>query len=160
VNKPPVNLPPNYRWNFVVFLVDIICFGVAFTFASVSSVIPSFVGQLTDSPPVIGMADVVFRGGWLLPQLVTSRFIIDWTLDKWFESNFPKSVNLGVKSCFSRQKCGNLNIFPLFGAKKCGFKLLGELFGGLDRSGSCLNYRIIKLCLCYPQKSHFEAVFP
>jgi len=77
VNKPPVNLPPNYRWNFVVFLVDIICFGVAFTFASVSSVIPSFVGQLTDSPPVIGMADVVFRGGWLLPQLITSRFIID-----------------------------------------------------------------------------------
>jgi MFS family permease len=77
VNKQLSTLPPNYRWNFVVFLVDIICFGVAFTFASVSSVIPSFVGQLTDSPPVIGMADVVFRGSWLLPQLITSRFIID-----------------------------------------------------------------------------------
>jgi MFS family permease len=77
VNKQLSNLPLNYRWNFVVFLVDIICFGVAFTFASVSSVIPSFVGQLTDSPPLIGMADVVFRGSWLLPQLITSRFIID-----------------------------------------------------------------------------------
>ncbi len=77
MNKQLSNLPPNYRWNFAVFLVDIICFGVAFTFASISSVIPSFIGQLTDSPPVIGMADVVFRGGWLLPQLLTSRFIID-----------------------------------------------------------------------------------
>ncbi len=77
MNKQLSNLPPNYRWNFTVFLVDIICFGVAFTFASVSSVIPSFIGQLTDSPPIIGMGDVIFRGGWLLPQLITSRFIIN-----------------------------------------------------------------------------------
>jgi len=75
MSENPTTLPPNYRWNFTVFMVDIVCFIMAFTFASLSSVIPSFVGQLTDSPPVIGLAEVIFRGGWLLPQLVTARFI-------------------------------------------------------------------------------------
>jgi len=56
-------------------MVDIICFVVAFTFTSLSSVMPSFVGQLTDSAPVIGLTEVVFRGGWLLPQLITDHFI-------------------------------------------------------------------------------------
>ena len=58
MSENPETLPPNYRWNFTVFMVDIVFFIMAFTFASLSSVIPSFVGQLTDSPPVIGLAEV------------------------------------------------------------------------------------------------------
>ena len=85
---------------------------------------------------------------------------LSWTLNKWFESSFPKSGSLGVKSYFSRQKRRNSNVFPLFGVAKCGSKTLGELFGGLGRSGSYPNYRIINLCLRYPQRNHFEAVFP
>ncbi len=70
-------LPPHYRWNFAVLLVDYVCFGVAFTFFNPSSVLPAFVGKLTDSELVIGMVGAVFNGGWLLPQLVTGRLIND-----------------------------------------------------------------------------------
>ncbi len=75
--KNPETLPPNYRWNFAAFLVDYVCFGIAFTFVNISSVMPAFVGQLTDSAPVIGLVDTVFRGGWLLPQLAAARVIRD-----------------------------------------------------------------------------------
>lgn len=70
-------LPPHYRWNFVAFLVDWVCFGMAFTFTNPSSVIPAFVRQLTDSAPVIGLVGTIFNGGWLLPQLVVARLIND-----------------------------------------------------------------------------------
>ena len=77
MNKNPDTLPPHFRWNFAAFLVDYVCFGLALTFANLSSVMPAFVGQLTDSAPVIGLVDTVFRGGWLLPQLATARLIND-----------------------------------------------------------------------------------
>jgi len=77
VSKDSDTLPPNYRWNFVAFLVDYACFGVALTFVSINSVMPAFVGQLTDSALVIGLVDTIFRGGWLLPQLAAARLIND-----------------------------------------------------------------------------------
>jgi hypothetical protein len=77
VRKNPGPLPPHYRWNFVAFLVDYVCFGIAFTFINPSSVLPAFVGQLTDSAPVIGLVGTVFNGGWLLPQLAVTRLIND-----------------------------------------------------------------------------------
>jgi MFS family permease len=70
-------LPPHFRWNYVAFLTDYVCFGIAFTFASMGSVLPAFVDQLTDSAPVIGLVSTVFNGGWLLPQLVFARMIHD-----------------------------------------------------------------------------------
>ncbi len=70
-------LPVNYRWNFFAFLTDYICFGVALSFISVSSVLPALVGQLTDSAPVIGLVNTVYTGGWLLPQLAVARLIND-----------------------------------------------------------------------------------
>ncbi len=77
MRKNPDPLPPHYRWNFVAFLVDYVCFGIAFTFINPSSVLPAFVGQLTDSAPVIGLVGTVFSGGWLLPQLAVARLIND-----------------------------------------------------------------------------------
>jgi MFS family permease len=77
VRKNPGPLPPHYRWNFVAFMVDYVCFGIAFTFINPSSVLPAFVGQLTDSAPVIGLVGTVFNGGWLLPQLAVARLIND-----------------------------------------------------------------------------------
>ena len=68
---------PNYRWNFVAFLVDATCFGVAFSFVSPNSVLPAFVRQFTDSAPVIGLVTTVLNGCWLLPQLVSGRLIND-----------------------------------------------------------------------------------
>jgi len=69
--------PPHQRWNFFAFLVDYVCFGVAFTFIDVNAVLPAFVGQLTDSAPVIGLVSTIFSGGWLLPQLAVARHIND-----------------------------------------------------------------------------------
>jgi len=77
VSKDINTLPPHYRWNFAAFLVDYICFGVAFTFINPSSVMPAFVRQLTESAPVIGLVGTVFNGGWLLPQLAVARLIND-----------------------------------------------------------------------------------
>ncbi len=75
MSKNHDTLPPHYRWNFVAFLVDYVCFGIAFTFVNVNSVMPALAGQLTDSAVVIGLVGTVFNGGWLLPQLATARLI-------------------------------------------------------------------------------------
>jgi MFS family permease len=77
VSKNTIGFPPNYRRNFLALLVDYISFGVALNFANISSVMPAFVGQLTDSAPVIGLSNTVFSGGWLLPQLAVARLISD-----------------------------------------------------------------------------------
>jgi MFS family permease len=70
-------MPPHYRWNFVAFLVDYVCFAVAFSFVNVNSVMPALAGQLTDSAPVIGLVATVFNGSWMLPQLAAARLIHD-----------------------------------------------------------------------------------
>lgn len=69
--------PPHYRWNFVLFIVDYVFFGVALSFANPSSVLPAFVGQFTRSAPVIGLVSTVFNGLWYLPQVVGARAIND-----------------------------------------------------------------------------------
>jgi MFS family permease len=70
-------LPSHYRWNFRVFLVDYVSFSVAFNFFNPNSILPAFVGELTDSALVIGSVSTVFSGSWLLPQLVSARIIND-----------------------------------------------------------------------------------
>lgn len=77
MSKNTVGLPPHYRRNFLALLVDYISFGVAISLANISSVMPAFVGQLTDSAPVIGLSSTIFSGGWLLPQLAVARLISD-----------------------------------------------------------------------------------
>jgi len=70
-------LPKDLRWNTAAFLVDYVCFGVAFTFLSISSVLPAFVDELTDSAPLIGLVSTAYSGAWLLPQLIVARLIND-----------------------------------------------------------------------------------
>jgi len=73
-----LDLPtPNYRWNFVAFILDYAFFTVAVSFASPSSVLPAFVGQFTRSAPIIGLVSTVWNGCWLLPQVVAARAIND-----------------------------------------------------------------------------------
>jgi MFS family permease len=60
----------------VLFLIDFLSFGVGFTFVSLSTVIPSFVRQMTDSAPLVGLASTMFNGGWTLPQLFVARLVI------------------------------------------------------------------------------------
>jgi MFS family permease len=75
--KSPDKTPPNYRWNFLVFVVDYVFFGIALSFAKPDSVLPAFVRQFTRSAPVIGLVSTVWNGCWLLPQVVAARWIND-----------------------------------------------------------------------------------
>ncbi|MBE9508673.1 MAG: MFS transporter [Chloroflexi bacterium] len=77
MSKDSGALPPHYRWNFAMLLVDYTCFGVAFNLFSPNSVLPAFAGKLTDSDLLIGLVGAVFNGCWLLPQLATGRLIND-----------------------------------------------------------------------------------
>ncbi len=69
--------PPNYRWNFVAFILDYVFFSVAISFANPNSLLPAFVGEFTRSAPVIGLVSTVWNGCWLIPQVVAARVIND-----------------------------------------------------------------------------------
>ena len=58
-------------------MVDYFTFGIAFNFFKPDSILPAFVGELTDSALIIGLVSSIFSGGWLLPQLVAARIIND-----------------------------------------------------------------------------------
>lgn len=66
---PTTILPPNYRWNAAALMGDWISFGLAMSFVSVSTVLPTLVDRLTASPVAVGLISTLASGGWLLPQL-------------------------------------------------------------------------------------------
>ena len=70
-------LPPHYKRNAAAILVDYISFTVAFTFISLTSVLPSFVRRLSDSALVVGLVTAIYYGGLLLPQVLVARVIAD-----------------------------------------------------------------------------------
>jgi MFS family permease len=77
VSTQPETLPPHYRRNFAALLVDYFTFGIAMNFFNPNSLLPAFVGELTDSAFIIGSVSSAFSGSWLLPQLVAARIIND-----------------------------------------------------------------------------------
>lgn len=63
-------LPPHFRHNFIVLLIDYVFFGVAvYSFLNPSTVLPAFARTLTAFEPLVGMGNTVIAAGWLLPQL-------------------------------------------------------------------------------------------
>jgi MFS family permease len=68
-------LPPHYRRNFAALLGDFFFFGVAMSFISQSTVMPSLVRQLTSSAPLIGLVTTILSGGWMLPQLIMANYV-------------------------------------------------------------------------------------
>lgn len=67
----------HYRRNFVCFVLDYVFFGTGLAFVSQTTVLPSFVSQLTDSAPLIGLASTIMTGAWLLPQLIAASYLAD-----------------------------------------------------------------------------------
>jgi MFS family permease len=67
--------PPHYRRNFGAFMGDYVCFALAMTFANATTVLPDFVGRLTDSEVVVGLLTTVANGAWLLPQLLFAHLL-------------------------------------------------------------------------------------
>lgn len=62
---------PNYRFNFLVNVLDGGFLGSALGFASFVTVVPLFVSAMTDSAVLIGLASAIHVIGWQLPQLLT-----------------------------------------------------------------------------------------
>lgn len=77
MSSSPNASPPNYRWNFSAFVVDYVFFNIAISLARPESVLPAFVRQFTRSAPVIGLVSTVWNGCWLIPQVVSARWIND-----------------------------------------------------------------------------------
>lgn len=74
--------PPNYRRNFAALLGDFFFFGVAMSFISPITVMPSLVRQLTNSAPLIGLVTTILSGGWMLPQLIAANYVASKSVKK------------------------------------------------------------------------------
>ena len=74
IQRPTSN---HYRQNFICFVLDYVFFGVGMAFVSQTTVLPSFVSQLTDAPPLIGLSSTIMTGAWLLPQLIAASYLAD-----------------------------------------------------------------------------------
>jgi MFS family permease len=65
----------HFRLNYIANLLDGGIFGFAFGFASLTTVIPLFVSNLTDSAILIGLIPAIHAMGWQLPQLFNARYV-------------------------------------------------------------------------------------
>ncbi len=65
--------PPHYRSNWGMILADYVLWGMAMNFIGLSTVMPAFVRQFTDSALIIGMVNTVWNGAWLIPQLAAAN---------------------------------------------------------------------------------------
>jgi MFS family permease len=65
----------NFPFNFLVNVLDGGFFGMAFGFASFSTVLPLFVSNLTDSAVLIGLIPAIHVMGWQLPQIFTAHHV-------------------------------------------------------------------------------------
>lgn len=68
-------LPSDYRRNMLALTGDYVAFNVAMAFMDPSTVIPTFVSELTNSAPLIGLTSTLQSGGWLLPQLFAASYV-------------------------------------------------------------------------------------
>ncbi len=82
----------NYHWNFAVNLLDGASFLFGLSFISGSTIVPLFIGKLTNSPLPIGLAAVIAQSGWFLPQLFTANTVERLARKK------PVVINLGFFS--------------------------------------------------------------
>lgn len=65
-----VEVERNYRWNFIVNLLDGVSFWFGLNFVSSSTIMPLFISKLTMNPLIIGLIAVIAQAGWRLPQLL------------------------------------------------------------------------------------------
>ncbi len=63
----------NFPFNFIVNVMDGGFFGLALGFASLTTVLPLFVSNLTHSAVLIGMIPAIHTVGWYLPQVFTAQ---------------------------------------------------------------------------------------
>lgn len=82
----------NYRWNFIVNLLDGASFWFGSSFISSATIVPLFVSKLSDHPLAIGLTAVIAQSAWYLPQLFTANIVERLPRKK------PVMINLGFFS--------------------------------------------------------------
>ncbi len=70
-------LPKHYRRNFWGFAMDFACFSTGMAFIGADTVIPSFLNALGASATIIGLLSTLQRAGWMLPQLMAARYLVN-----------------------------------------------------------------------------------
>ncbi len=63
------------RRNFLLGVINGICFSTGFAFTSPTVVLPWYVSQLTSANVLVGLLPTLQMGGWFLPQLLFTRII-------------------------------------------------------------------------------------
>jgi len=109
----------NIRHNFTVNILDGAFFGFAFGFASLVTIVPLFLRQMTDSAILIGLIPTFHWVGWQVPQLFTAGKISQLKRYKPFvlwmtiHERLP-FLGLAVIAWFAGKMDVNLTIFLLF----------------------------------------------
>ena len=67
--------PPHYRRNFSALVTDFGFFGIAMAFVGPTTVVPGLLSTLGASASLIGLVATLQRAGWLLPQLISARYM-------------------------------------------------------------------------------------
>jgi MFS family permease len=65
----------DHQRNWLGFITDYVFFSIGLTFAGTNTVLPTFASNLTDNPILIGLANALWQGGWLLPQMFAARYL-------------------------------------------------------------------------------------
>jgi MFS family permease len=65
----------NFPFNFIVNVMDGGFFGLALGFASLTTVLPLFVSNLTNSAVLIGLIPAIHTVGWFMPQIFTAQHV-------------------------------------------------------------------------------------
>ncbi len=68
-------LQQHYRWNFVVNALDGAFFTLGLSFVSTTVVLPLFVHHLVSAPLAVALLPAIANAGWLLPQILTVRYV-------------------------------------------------------------------------------------
>jgi MFS family permease len=65
----------DHRLNWLGFVTDYVFFSIGLTFAGTSTILPAFASNLTNNPILIGLANALWQGGWLLPQIFAAHYL-------------------------------------------------------------------------------------
>ena len=65
----------HFRWNFSVNAADFALYILGLSCTSRLTILPAFVRKLTSSNLIIGMIPATNTLGWLLPQIISARYI-------------------------------------------------------------------------------------
>lgn len=85
---PPSNLQQeierNYRWNFMVSVMDGACYWFGMSFIASTIILPLYVSHFTHNPLIIGIIPFLGTAGYLLPQLFVANAVERAPLKKFF----------------------------------------------------------------------------